>query len=383
MTNAGSIYLFSLISSLCILFGINFLFRKGKLIAAKILAIQLLTVGFLVAASFYILPENILQFPYFFRTIAPFHYALPPLNFLFFWYLFHPKEKFNKAFLLLFFPFLIQFFEYLPFYLSSREVKLEEISWMMARGNFFAYSPRYMWIEPMIHNYAKFIYAIVLCVFMLVYYLKFRRLDQYQNLFKNRIIHLWVLGLLIFRIGLILYALSLYFLDQLGKFDVINYILIAEFFNIFYLTLFPNLLDVESFLEKLRSNDKTKTKLSDLEHQKLSGVVDKVEGYFKSTQVFLNSQLTVELLGTFTGMPHRSLSLAIKHVHGISFRDFLNNYRIAYLEQNLSNPKHLSQSTIETLAKEAGFGSRQGFYTAFKKAKGCTPKEYFNRKKTE
>jgi AraC-like DNA-binding protein len=71
---------------------------------------------------------------------------------------------------------------------------------------------------------------------------------------------------------------------------------------------------------------------------------------------------------------------AIKLKHNISFRDFLNNYRIAYIEEQLEKPDFLAKSSIEAIAEASGFGSRQSFYTAFRKAKGCTPKEYFNSK---
>jgi AraC-like DNA-binding protein len=238
-----------------------------------------------------------------------------------------------------------------------------------------------MWIEPMVHNAAKFIYALVFCVLMLGYYLKFKKEKQYQKLFESRLTHLWILGILTFRVGLVLYTSVLFFFNQLGKFDVVNYVFVAEFFNIIYLAIQPHLLDMNTLSEKLKGKEKIEPMLSDLELHKLSALAVKVEAYFKSTQVYLNSQLTVELLGTFTGIPHRTLSLAIKHVHGISFRDYLNNYRIAYIEENFSNPKLGGQSTVEKLAKEAGFGSRQGFYSAFKKAKGCTPKEYFSQMK--
>jgi AraC-like DNA-binding protein len=105
-----------------------------------------------------------------------------------------------------------------------------------------------------------------------------------------------------------------------------------------------------------------------------------VEEYFKTTEVFLNSQLSAELLGSLTGHPHRMIGHAIKLKHNISFRDFLNNYRIAYIEEQLANPDFLAKSSIEAIAEASGFGSRQSFYTAFRKAKGCTPKEYFSSK---
>jgi AraC-like DNA-binding protein len=59
----------------------------------------------------------------------------------------------------------------------------------------------------------------------------------------------------------------------------------------------------------------------------------------------------------------------------------LNKYRITYIEEKLSDPAYLAKSSIETIAEAAGFGSRQSFYTAFKKTKGSTPKEFFTAKK--
>ena len=107
MLNEGSTYLFSIISSLCLLFGINFLFRSGNLIVAKILAIQFLLMAYVCLAAYFLIPEHIVETPYFFRTLAPIYYILPPLNFLFLWYLLNPRAKFNWKQLLFFIPFFI------------------------------------------------------------------------------------------------------------------------------------------------------------------------------------------------------------------------------------------------------------------------------------
>jgi AraC-like DNA-binding protein len=53
---------------------------------------------------------------------------------------------------------------------------------------------------------------------------------------------------------------------------------------------------------------------------------------------------------------------------------------MSYVDKLLSDPAFLAKSSVEMIAEAAGFGSRQSFYTVFKKAKGCTPKEYFNAK---
>jgi AraC-like DNA-binding protein len=381
MSNIGSLYLFSLVSSLCLLFGLNFLFRKGNLVVAKILAVQFLTLAYLVVAAYYLMPEIIIETPYFYRTSAPIFYTLPPLNFMFMWYLLHPRAKFQWAHLLFFLPFILQLIENTPYYLSSREVKVEEVKWMLAQGDYFAYNPRFVWFDPYYHVYAKLGMYFVFYIAMVYYYVQFRRDKQKEILFQKGVFHFWIIGILLFRFCTIFYLWYLFIYTDSGKssFITTDYLLIAEFvFHLFYLAINPKLLDVKILAENLRGPEKEESVLTADEENRLCALADKIEEYFKTTEVFLNSQLTAELLGSLTGNPHRSIGQAIKCKYGISFRDYLNNYRIAYFEEKLSDPAYLAKSSIETIAEASGFGSRQSFYTAFKKAKGCTPKEYFN-----
>ncbi len=383
MSNAGSLYLFSIVSSLCVLFGLNFLFRKGNLVVAKILAIEFLLLGYMVVAAYFLMPVNIIETPYFFRTLAPLFYTLPPLNFLFLWYLFHPKVKFKRLHLLFFLPFILQLIENLPFYFSDKETKIQEVKWMLAQGDFFAFSERFMWFDPIYHVYAKFLMYLVFYVGMVYYYLQFRKEKKNQILFEKGLFHYWVIGILVFRFSTLFYIWHTFIYTDNGKTSFINtdYLLVAEFvFHLLYLAINPKLLDVKILAENLRGPEKLEVVLTDEEGERLQHLAAKVEEYFKTTEVFLNSQLTAELLGSLTGHPHRLIGQAMKHTHGISFRDYLNNYRISYIEEKLSDPTYLSKSSIETIAEASGFGSRQSFYTAFKKAKGCTPKEYFSSK---
>jgi AraC-like DNA-binding protein len=383
MLNLGSVYLFSLVSSLCLLFGLNFLLRKGNLVVAKILAIQFLLMAYVCVAAYYLMPENIVETPYFFRTLAPIYYILPPLNFLFLWYLLHPRAKFNWKHLLFFIPFLLQTIENLPFYLSSRAVKLEEVKWMLAQGDFFAYSPEFMWFDPIIHIYAKVVLYAVFYIAMLYYYLRFRREAQNQILFQNLGFHFWIIGILVFRFCTLFYIWYNFIFIDYGKVSFIttDYLLIAEFvFHLVYLALNPKFLDVKILTENLRGPEKPEAVLTNEEEVRMNAMAEKVESYFRSTEVFLNSKLTAELLGALTGIPHRQISQAIKYKFGLSFRDYLNQYRMDYVDKLLNDPAFLTNSSIEVIAETAGFGSRQSFYTVFKKAKGCTPKEYFNTK---
>jgi AraC-like DNA-binding protein len=383
MSDIGSIYLFSIVTSLCLLFGLNFLLRRGDLVVAKILAVQFLVMAYVCVAAYYLMPENILETPYFFRTLAPIYYILPPLNFLFLWYLFHPRAKFNWKHLLFFIPFLLQTIENLPFYLSSRAVKLQEVKWMLAQGDFFAYSPQFMWFDPIFHMYAKVMLYAIFYLAMFYYYLRFRRQSQNQVLFKNGGFHFWIIGILVFRICTLIYIWYTFIFIDYGKVSFIttDYLLIAEFvFHLFYLALNPRFLDVKILTENLRGPEKQEAVLTNEEENRMTTLANRIESYFQTTEVFLNSKLTAELLGALTGIPHRQISQAIKYKFGLSFRDYLNKYRMDYVDKKLSDPAFLANSSIEVIAEAAGFGSRQSFYTVFKKAKGCTPKEYFNTK---
>jgi len=381
MSNVGSVYLFSIVSSLCVLFGLNFLLRKGNLVVGKILAVEFLLLGYLVVAAYFLLPKNIIQTPYFFRTMAPLFYTLPPLNFLFLWYLFHPSARFKRTHLLFFLPFVLQLIENMPFYLSDKATKIQEVKWMLAQGDYFAYSPHFMWFDPIYHVYAKFVMYLIFYGAMVYYYVQFRKEKQNEILFEKGVFHYWIIGILLFRFCTLFYIWHTFIFTDNGKTSFINtdYLLVAEFvFHLLYLAINPKLLDVKILAENLRGPEKPEVMMTDEEGERLQQLAAKVEEYFKTTEVFLNSQLTAELLGSLTGHPHRMIGQAIKYTHGISFRDYLNNYRISYIEEKLSDPTYLAKSSIETIAEASGFGSRQSFYTAFKKAKGCTPKEYFS-----
>ena len=384
MSSVGSVYLFSIISSLCLLFGFNFLFRKGNLVVARILAVEFLLLGYLVLAAYFLQPEQIIEVPYFFRTLAPLFYLLPPLNFLFLWYLFHPKAKFKRLHLLFFLPFVFQLIENLPFYLSDKATKVQEVNWMLAQGDFFAFSARFMWFDPMYHVYAKFAMYLVFFVAMVYYYLKFRQEKQYPVLFLKGVFHYWIIGVLVFRFCSLFYIWYTFIFTDNGKTSFINtdYLLVAEFvYHILFFVINPKFLDVLVLSENLRVSEKAEVLVSLEEKNRLTELAVKIEAYFKTTEVFLNSQLTAELLGSLTGHPHRLIGKAIRLKYQLSFRDYLNAYRLDYLEQKFSDSSLEDRISIEAMAETAGFGSRQSFYTAFKKAKGCTPKEYFNAKK--
>jgi AraC-like DNA-binding protein len=254
---------------------------------------------------------------------------------------------------------------------------------MLAQGDFFAYSPEFRWFDPIIHIYAKVVLYAVFYIAMVYYYLRFRREAQNQILFKHLGFHFWIIGILVFRFCTLFYIWYNFIFIDYGKVSFIttDYLLIAEFvFHLVYLALNPKFLDVKILTENLRGPEKQESVMTNEEENRMNVLAEKIEHYFQTTEVYLNSKLTAELLGALTGIPHRQISQAIKYKFGLSFRDYLNQYRMDYVDKLLNDPAFLTNSSIEVIAEAAGFGSRQSFYTVFKKAKGCTPKEYVSQK---
>ena len=60
----------------------------------------------------------------------------------------------------------------------------------------------------------------------------------------------------------------------------------------------------------------------------------------------------------------------------ITFIDYVNYYRINYIDVQIKMNR-LKKHPIEFLAREAGFKSKNGFYSAFKKLRNQTPIEYY------
>jgi AraC-like DNA-binding protein len=58
----------------------------------------------------------------------------------------------------------------------------------------------------------------------------------------------------------------------------------------------------------------------------------------------------------------------------MTFNDLVNKNRVDYFIDIIHNPKYLN-FTIDALAKEAGFSSRQHLYKPFKKFHGGNPSD--------
>lgn len=101
----------------------------------------------------------------------------------------------------------------------------------------------------------------------------------------------------------------------------------------------------------------------------------RLEQIMQSQQLFLSSDLTLPKLAQAVDCSINHLSQVINSGFGVSFFDYLNQYRIAHARELLSEPDGHSHAILN-IAFTVGFNSNSAFYAAFKKCVGQTPAQY-------
>lgn len=102
---------------------------------------------------------------------------------------------------------------------------------------------------------------------------------------------------------------------------------------------------------------------------------EKLEKAMVMEKLYRNPELTLSDLASHMGTNPSFLSKTINRSFGKNFNDFVNQYRVLEVKEQLSNPE-LAHLTIMSLAYDAGFNSKATFNRAFKKFTGDNPKTY-------
>ncbi|MBC3542249.1 helix-turn-helix domain-containing protein [Rufibacter sediminis] len=118
-----------------------------------------------------------------------------------------------------------------------------------------------------------------------------------------------------------------------------------------------------------------------MDAQEADSLLRQAAQVMQETECFKEKTLKVHTLAERLGIPAYKLSWVLNSYSKTSFTDFVNQYRISYLKEQLEKEESLQNLTLEALALKAGFASRSGFYKAFNKAEGTSPKAYLSAKK--
>ncbi|MDH5179641.1 MAG: helix-turn-helix domain-containing protein [Gammaproteobacteria bacterium] len=100
-----------------------------------------------------------------------------------------------------------------------------------------------------------------------------------------------------------------------------------------------------------------------------------LQRHMETERPYLDSRLTLPLLAKQLSISPNYLSQVINERFGKNFFDFINDYRIEAAKQLLADTIN-NDTSIVSIAYDAGFNSKSAFYTAFKKHVGVRPLAY-------
>lgn len=104
-------------------------------------------------------------------------------------------------------------------------------------------------------------------------------------------------------------------------------------------------------------------------------LVARIESFIVQKEVFRQSGLSLSELASRCDLPNHRLTELINGYYKMTFNNYINSLRIAYVKSRLDQGDW-KLFTLEAIAYDAGFSTRNTFFVAFKKNIGRTPSSY-------
>lgn len=361
-------------------------FTKFNRLPNRLLAFGLIGLGLIVFTNTLNYTEIYGRFPHLFRITFPIHYIVPPVFYLYVRTALFEEKKFRKYDWLLFVFAFLHLVEYMPYYAKSASEKLVVMQNLFESPSNLA-AHREGVLPPFLHPLLKAVYGLA-CTFFSLRLLYIRKKLSDIKVVKERTVWKWT-NLLSWQLGLFYFLMLIVFSFNSSLPNLIDFvnvpIMLVLFSTALTLLYKPSVLygiQMELRDQSLNSTENTSAILKESEskftltEEQMREYDSTLKTFFKEEQPFLNRNYKINMLSNDINIPVHHLSLFINQKYGLSYSSLINRARIDHILANFDIEKH-QQLTLEGLAKEAGFNSRNTFIRAFKKYLGHTPSNYF------
>ena len=326
-----------------------------------------------ICFGFYLIIKNgfIVYVPYLYKVPAPITYLIVPAAYFHVCFFLRKKIHFTFKDLLHLLPFTLFLISYFPFYLQNLAQKSNYVLLIVA--DITKTSEDNIGLIPEIYNNLG---RIIQPVFYLVLQWKVILSSKGKSMIlENRIIYKWVLNFVklqtFYLISLFLSAFTstLFFRSISNEFFAYTTVILTViFFFSISILLFWN----ENSLRKLKNFNPTIIKTS-LEESKIIDITRIV----RKEKYFIGVNNNLEGISFAIGLEKKELSKIINSQYN-SFYEWINTIKIDHSIE-LVKKNYLQEYSVEALATECGFNSRNTFYRAFKKETGTTPIEFIKQ----
>jgi AraC-like DNA-binding protein len=127
-------------------------------------------------------------------------------------------------------------------------------------------------------------------------------------------------------------------------------------------------VDLSDELKPAEKNEKKKIIVPDVEKQ-----INELKAYMENKKPYLQSKLTIKQLADMLSIQSYQLSVILNDHLKKNFFDFINEYRIEEVKNEI---KYNKNYTLLGIAYDCGFNSKSSFNRIFKNYTGLTPSEY-------
>ena len=331
----------------------------------------------------------ILDVPYLYKTAAPLAFIGPPIAYLYTRAVLYNETKIQIKDLVHYLLFGLVFINYLPFYLISVDEKREIIK-LVLKNLDLSYTYQAGIVPEYFVNGLRFIQLVIYSILqwsLIIKYKKHNKIYQIEKQIKEILnwlrIFSWICttSVIAFFIIVLIYLSNISLFNNWGFINVIPlfFYTVGFFIMSSYLLIHPQIMNGLPFIKyrEMEINMLTEEVSSvPFFEEDFTIQIGLINSYFDESKPYLNQNLTLNQVAVAIGLPVRDLSYIINNYYNYRFTDFVNSYRIKYII-NKFNESYLENFTIESVAFEAGFISRSGFYKSFKKLYKMTPSEYF------
>ena len=142
-----------------------------------------------------------------------------------------------------------------------------------------------------------------------------------------------------------------------------------------YKALVEKNIEIIDYQKKATETYKAKYKKSALTHNMQDELSDTILNIMENTTTICDTEFTIDKLAVLVHSNNVYVSQVINNAFNKNFRSFLSSYRIREAQRLFAEPD-ATKYTIESIALQVGFKSRNAFREAFKEITGVTPNFY-------
>lgn len=279
----------------------------------------------------------------------------------------NPEREFKRFDLIHALPFVVHFISRWPKYTDAGELKLAFLQSYYAKAATVAQTiplnVEVLWSMLTFYGH-RFLYLIA-AIFLLF---KFKARLQHALEGRQRFAQLMIAGLPIYCVGWLTLK-TVKFVWPLNIDLMINALALSVSVVAIALVLFRYSLD-----DIFSSKSTEKYQNSPMDNALVKRITAKLDNLMNDEKLFCDNELKQSDIEARLGLSKHLLSQALNS-QGVSFNDYLNQFRLAQFKQALELIEN-KNADIQQLAFSCGFNSKATFYRVFKEKVGITPVQY-------